>query len=65
LSPSTTDQELPVSGDPVNQDRTGFLLKAKLPQKLVRGEWPIKVVRQFLAGTSWKSSNLSTNPNLR
>ena len=66
LSPSTTDQELPVgSGDPINKDRTEFLLKAKLPQKLVPGEWHIKVVWLFLPGTSWTSSTLSTNPDFK
>lgn len=66
LSPSTTDQELPVgSGDPINKDRTEFLLKAKLPQKLVPGEWHIRVVWLFLPGTSWTSSTLSTNPDFK
>ncbi len=66
LSPTTADQELPVdSGDPINKDRTEFLLKARLPQKLVPGEWHIKVVWLFLPGTSWTSSTLSTNQDFK
>ena len=66
LSPITTDQELPVgSGDPINKERTEFLLKAKLPQKVVPGEWHIKVVWLFLPGTSWTTSTLATNPDFK
>ena len=66
LSPIATDQELPVgSGDPINKDRTEFLLKAKLPEKVVPGEWRIRVVWLFLPGTSWTTSTLATNPDFK
>ena len=62
LSPAGTDQEIPVgSGDPVNKGRTEFLLKTKLPDKVVPGEWHIKVVWLFLPGASWTTSTLATN----
>lgn len=66
LSPTATDQELPVgSGDPINKDRTEFLLKVKLPEKVIPGEWRIKVVWLFLPGTSWTTSTLVTNPDFK
>jgi hypothetical protein len=66
LSPATTDQELPVgSADATNKERTEFLLKAKLPQKVVPGEWHIKVVWLFLPGTSWTTSTLAINPDFK
>jgi hypothetical protein len=66
LSPAATDQELPVgSGEPINKGRTEFLLKAKLPEKVVPGEWHIKVVWLFLPGTSWTNNALATNPDFK
>lgn len=66
LSPAATDQELPVgSGSPANKERTVFLLKAKLPERVVPGEWHIKVVWLFLPGTSWTNNSLATNPDFK
>ena len=66
LSPASTDQELPVgSGEPANKERTEFLLKAKLPEKVVPGEWHIKVAWLFLPGTSWTNNALATNPDFK
>jgi hypothetical protein len=66
FSPAATDQELPVgSGEPVNKERTEFLLKAKLPEKVVPGEWHIKIVWLFLPGTSWTNNALATNPDFK
>ncbi|WP_263377240.1 hypothetical protein [Granulicella aggregans] len=62
LSPVLVDQELTVaSGEPTNRERTEFLLHAKLPDKAVPGEWRIKIVYLFLAGTGWTSNTLATN----
>jgi hypothetical protein len=62
LSPVKVDQELPVtSGEPVDKGRKEFLLHAKLPDGSVPGDWHIKVVYLFLAGTSWTNNTLSTN----
>jgi hypothetical protein len=66
LSPVGLDQEIPVSsGEPSNKERTEFILKTKLPEKIVPGEWHIKTVWLFLAGTSWTSNTLSTNPDFK
>jgi len=66
LSPVTADQEITVSsGDPANRERTEFFLKARLPEKAVPGEWHIKIVYLFLAGTSWTNNTLATNPDFR
>ena len=66
LSPVTADQEITVSsGDPANRERTEFILKTRLPEKVVPGEWHIKIVYLFLAGTSWTSNTLATNPDFR
>jgi hypothetical protein len=66
LSPVTADQEITVSsGDPANRERTEFILKTRLPEKVVPGEWHIKIVYLFLAGASWTSNTLATNPDFR
>ena len=66
LSPRAVDQELSVSsGEPSNKERTEFILKTKLPEKAVPGEWRIKVVWLFLAGASWTSNSLATNPDFK
>jgi len=66
LSPATTDQELQVgAGSATNKERTEFLLKAKLPEEVVPGEWHIKVVWLFLPGTSWTNNTLATNPDFK
>jgi len=66
LSPVTADQEITVSsGDPANRERTEFILKTRPPEKAVPGEWHIKIVYLFLAGTSWTSNTLATNPDFR
>jgi hypothetical protein len=65
LSPVKTDQEIAVSsGDPINKERTEFILRAKLPERAVPGDWHIKVVWFFLAGTGWTNLTLSTNDML-
>jgi hypothetical protein len=62
LSPVRVDQELTVvSGEPLNRERTEFLLHTKLPDKAVPGEWHIKIVYLFLAGAGWTSNTLTTN----
>jgi hypothetical protein len=62
LSPVKVDQELQVSsGDPIDKDRKEFLLHAKLPDGAVPGDWHIKIVYLFLAGSSWTNNTLSTN----
>jgi hypothetical protein len=62
LSPVLVDQELTVSsGEPTNKERTEFVLHGKLPDKAIPGEWHIKMVYLFLAGTSWTYNTLSTN----
>jgi hypothetical protein len=62
LSPVKVDQELPVvSGEPIDKGRKEFLLHAKLPDGSIPGDWHIKIVYLFLAGTSWTSNTLSTN----
>jgi hypothetical protein len=66
LSPTSVDQEIPVSsGAPTNRERTEFTLSVKLPDKVVPGEWRIKVVWLFLPGASWTSNTLATNPNFK
>ena len=66
LSPTGTDQELAVgSSEPTQRDRTEFLLRTKLPERVVPGEWHIKVVWLFLPGTSWTTSTLTTNADFR
>lgn len=66
LSPISTDQEISVSsGEPTNKKRTEFILKTRLPEKAVAGEWHIKVVWLFLAGTSWTNNTLATNADFR
>jgi hypothetical protein len=62
LSPVKVDQELPVvSGEPIDKDRKEFLLHARLPDGSIPGDWHIKIVYLFLAGTSWTNNTLSTN----
>jgi hypothetical protein len=62
LSPVGLDQELSVSsGEPTNKDRTEFILKTKIPEAAIPGEWHIKVIWLFLAGSSWTSNTLSNN----
>jgi hypothetical protein len=66
LSPTAVDQEVTVSsGDPTDKERTEFLLKAKLPDKVVPGEWHIKVVWLFLPGASWTFNTLTTNADFK
>jgi hypothetical protein len=66
LSPVGVDQELTVSsGEPANKERTEFILKTKLPDKAVPGEWHIKVVWLFLSGASWTNNTLATNADFK
>jgi hypothetical protein len=66
LSPTEVDQEISVpSGEPTNKERTEFLLKTKLPEKAVPGQWHIKTVWLFLGGTAWTNNTLATNPDFR
>jgi hypothetical protein len=66
LSPVDADQEITVSsGEPENKERTEFVLKTKLPEKAISGEWHIKIVYLFLPGTSWTNNTLATNPDFR
>jgi hypothetical protein len=62
LSPVDLGQEFPVtSGEPSNRERTEFTLHTKIPEGAATGEWHIKIVYLFLAGTSWTQSTISTN----
>jgi hypothetical protein len=62
LSPVGVNQEISVSSaEPANKDRTEFLLHAKLPEGALAGEWHIALIWLFLPGTSWTSSQISTN----
>ncbi len=62
LSPVKTDQEIAVSsGEATNKERTEFILHTKLPDAAIAGEWHIKIVYLFLAGTGWTNNTLSTN----
>lgn len=62
LSPIKADQEIDVSsGEPTNKERTEFILRTKLPDGAIAGEWHIKIVWLFLAGTGWTNNTLSTN----
>ncbi|MGA7157870.1 MAG: hypothetical protein WBY53_13530 [Acidobacteriaceae bacterium] len=66
LSPVGVDQEIAVqSGEPANKERTEFILKTKLPERAVPGEWHIKVVWLFLPGASWTNNTLTTNADFR
>jgi hypothetical protein len=66
LSPIALDQELSVSSaEPANKERTEFILKTKLPDKPIPGEWHIKVVWLFLSGASWTNNTLSTNQDFK
>jgi hypothetical protein len=62
LSPVKTDQEIAVSsGEATNKERTEFTLHTKLPDAAIAGEWHIKIVYLFLAGTGWTNNTLTTN----
>ena len=62
LSPVGLNQELAVSsGEPTNKERTEFKLETKLPETAWAGQWHIAVVWLFLPGSSWTTSQLSTN----
>jgi hypothetical protein len=62
LSPVNLNQELSVSsGEPTNRERTEFKLQTKLPETAWPGPWHIGVVWLFLPGSSWTSSQITTN----
>jgi hypothetical protein len=66
LSPVGVDQEIAVqSGEPANKERTEFILRTKLPERAVPGEWHIKVVWLFLPGASWTNNTLASNADFR
>lgn len=66
LSPVATDEEISVSsGQAADKGRTEFILKTKLPDKAVPGDWHIKVVWLFLPGASWTNNTLATNADFR
>jgi hypothetical protein len=66
LSPVAADEEIPVSsGQAVDKERTEFVLKTKLPDKAVPGDWHIKIVWLFLPGASWTNNTLATNADFR
>ena len=49
------------SGEPVNKERTEFILRTKLPEGALPGDWHIKVIYMFLAGTSWTNNRIGNN----
>jgi hypothetical protein len=66
LSPVAADEEISVSsGQAANKERTEFVLKTKLPDKAIPGDWHIKIVWLFLPGASWTNNTLATNPDFR
>jgi hypothetical protein len=62
LSPVTVLQEFTVSsGEPVDRERREFLLKTKLPDEALPGEWHISTVYLFMSGSSWTNSTIAVN----
>jgi hypothetical protein len=62
LSPVGASQEITASsGEPLNDKRTEFKVKVKLPDEVIPGEWHIAVIYLFLPGASWTSNTIQPN----
>ena len=60
LSPVGVVQEITVSsGEPVDRERREFLLKTKLPNEALPGDWHVSTVYLFMPGSSWTNSTIN------
>jgi hypothetical protein len=62
LSPVEASQQITgSSGEPLNDKRTEFKVKVKLPDEVIPGEWHIAVIYLFLPGSSWTTNTIQAN----
>jgi hypothetical protein len=62
LSPVGANQEITgSSAEPLNDKRTEFKVKVKLPDEVIPGEWHISVIYLFLPGASWTTNTIQPN----
>ena len=62
LSPVSVNQQLSVSsGEPLNRERTEFIVRTKMPEDAYPGPWHIGMVWLFLPGATWTTSQIAVN----